>query len=142
MSQLPQEASPDPAIRLLRVGVAMLLLVHGVFRFATGGVAPFGEFLTTKGIPLGYWVAAVLTAVEIVGCLLLAAGVFTRALIAWFAVELLAGILLVHARDGWFVVGGGRNGAEYSVLLLLALAAIALSEQRKRRQVAPTTSAR
>ena len=28
------------------------------------------------------------------------------------------GIILVHLREGWFVVGGGRNGVEYSVLLV------------------------
>jgi putative oxidoreductase len=31
------------------------------------------------------------------------------------------GILLVHRHDGWFVVGGGRNGVEYSVLLIAVL---------------------
>ena len=31
------------------------------------------------------------------------------------------GIVLVHAPAGWFVVGAGRNGAEYSVLLIVTL---------------------
>ena len=33
------------------------------------------------------------------------------------------GIVLVHAPSGWFVVGGGRNGMEYSVLLIAVLLA-------------------
>ena len=33
----------------------------------------------------------------------------------------LAGIVLVHAPAGWFVVGLGRNGMEYSVLLIACL---------------------
>ena len=35
------------------------------------------------------------------------------------------GIVLVHAKSGWFVVGGGSNGAEYSVLLIPCLMVIA-----------------
>ncbi len=32
---------------------------------------------------------------------------------------------IVHGREGWFVVGAGRNGMEYSVLLITVLAAVA-----------------
>ncbi|WP_158765204.1 hypothetical protein [Terricaulis silvestris] len=35
------------------------------------------------------------------------------------------GAVLVHYPDGWFVVGAGRNGMEYSVLLLVCLGATA-----------------
>jgi len=119
--------SVDPGIRILRVGVAILLLIHGIYRLAAGGVVPFGGFLTSKGIPFGTGVAWLLTVVEIVGCVLLLFGILTRPLVLWFAAELVAGIVLVHAREGWFVVGGGRNGVEYSVLLIIALAAIAVS---------------
>ncbi len=132
-----RSSSRDPGVRLLRIGVAALLFVHGVFRVVAGGVAPFGEFLTGQGIPLGFWVAALLTAVEIVGAPLLAAGMFVRALVLWFAVELLAGIAMVHAREGWFVVGGGRNGVEYSVALLLALLAVVVSDWWWGKQDAP-----
>ena len=31
------------------------------------------------------------------------------------------GIAMVHAKAGWFVVGARRNGAEYGVLLIVAL---------------------
>jgi putative oxidoreductase len=39
---------------------------------------------------------------------------------------------MVHASNGWFVVGAGRNGVEYSVLLLCCLTAIALPRLRRR----------
>ena len=45
-------------------------------------------------------------------------------LCAWFAAELVAGIVMVHARAGWFVVGSGRNGVEYSVVLIVSLTAV------------------
>jgi putative oxidoreductase len=124
----------DPGIVLLRVGVAILLFIHGVFRVVDGGITPFGGFLDAKGIPLGVSVAWLLTVIELVGTPLLAFGLFTRPLVIWFAVELIAGIVLVHAREGWFVVGGGRNGVEYSVALVIALTAVGLSERWWNRQ--------
>jgi len=44
-----------------------------------------------------------------------------------FAVHLLCGILLVHLKEGWFVVSAGKNGAEYSVLLITVFTALAVS---------------
>jgi putative oxidoreductase len=126
--------SRDPGIRFLRASVAALLFVHGLYRLMAGGVAPFGGFLDSAGIPFGFQVAAFLTFVEIAGTPFLAAGIATRPLIVWFAVELIAGIVLVHAREGWFVVGGGRNGVEYSVALLLALFAVFWSDVWWRRR--------
>lgn len=38
-----------------------------------------------------------------------------------------AGILFVHGREGGFVVGAGRNGMAYSVLLIVSFAAVAWS---------------
>lgn len=120
----------DPGIRLIRFGVAGLLFVHGLYRATTGGVAGFGEFLSAQGLPAGELVAWLLTLVEILGTPLLAAGLAVGPLAFWFGGELLTGILLVHRHEGWFVVGGGRNGVEYSFLLMLALAACVLSERR------------
>jgi len=123
----------DPGIRLLRFGVAVLLFVHGVYRAATGGVGGFGEFLSGQGFPAGELLAWGLTLFEIVGAPLLAVGVGVVPLALLFSAELVAGIVLVHRHAGWFVVGGGRNGVEYSLCLILALVACALSEARARR---------
>ena len=49
-----------------------------------------------------------------------------------FIVQLAAGIWLVHAPNGWFVVGGGRNGVEYSVCLIAGFVALVLSERARR----------
>lgn len=42
------------------------------------------------------------------------------------------GIVLVHAPHGWFVVGAGRNGMEYSVLLIVCLLLLALQAWPRR----------
>jgi putative oxidoreductase len=112
---------PATALRVLRAVVAILLFIHGAYRLVSGGVAGFGEFLTGVGLPLGTAIAWVITLGELVGTVAVAAGLFVRPLTLYFAAELAMGILLVHRHDGWFVVGGGRNGVEYSVLLIAVL---------------------
>ncbi|CAN5744183.1 hypothetical protein BH24ACI5_BH24ACI5_03590 [soil metagenome] len=72
--------------------------------------------------------------VEIAGGAALAAGYLVRPLAVWFAFQLVMGIYFVHAPSGWFVVVAGRNGMEYSVLLILCLAVIALSTRHPQRQ--------
>jgi len=123
---------------LLRVVVAALLAIHGVARIALGIVDDFGGFLTATGFPAGLAIAWLLTVVEIFGGIALAAGRWTKWLCAWFIAQLTAGILLVHLRDGWFVVGAGRNGIEYSVLLITCLIVIAWAEaSRNNSRVSP-----
>ncbi len=118
------------AITIVRVAAAAMMVIHGTFRIFAGGVAPFGGFLGSQGLPAGVTVAWLITLVEIAGGLLLIAGRFVRPLCAWFALELLSGIALVHFREGWFVVGGGCNGFEYSALLIVCFAAAALDAWR------------
>ncbi|MBY0416565.1 MAG: hypothetical protein K2W88_00690, partial [Pararheinheimera sp.] len=43
------------------------------------------------------------------------------------------GIAILHAKVGWFVVGPGRNGAEYSALLILLLLSVAVHHWPSRR---------
>ena len=95
-------------------------------RFAGDGVVPFGEWLTSQGVPVGFAVAAAITALEVLGTPLYAAGWFVPPLSAAYASIYVAGIAMVHAREGWFVVGAGRNGAEYSVLLIVCLLCVGL----------------
>ena len=108
---------------IVRVAAAATMVIHGVTRLFLG-VPGFGQYLDSQGIPAGPVVAWVLTLVEIGGGLALALGFFARPLALWFAVELAVGIAMVHARDGWFVVGAGRNGAEYSVVLIACFVSV------------------
>ena len=130
-------ATPEARGRLgwlcLRVTLAGLIAAHGWMRFAGGGVVPFGEWLTSQGVPVGFAVAAAITALEVLGTPLYAAGWFVPALSAAYASIYVAGIAMVHAREGWFVVGAGRNGAEYSVLLIVCLLCVGLQHVRRRR---------
>jgi putative oxidoreductase len=71
------------------------------------------------------------TIFEIAGGAALAAGFFVPVLAVVFAAELVAGIVLVHFREGWFTVGAGRNGMEFSVVLIAAFLAVAFSHLGK-----------
>jgi putative oxidoreductase len=128
------------ALTILRAGTAVTLIIHGVARTALGIVDDFGGALTAWGFPLGLALAWTITVVEIVGGAAMAAGYLIRPIAAWFAFQLAMGVYLIHARAGWFVVGAGRNGMEFSVLLILCLGVIAMTSsdgltltQRRRR---------
>jgi putative oxidoreductase len=117
------------ALIALRCLVSIHLLIHGVTRaMGDGYVSGFGEFLSGKGIPAGLIVAWGITLFEIIGTPLLALGWQQRWIALGFALELAAGIALVHVNEGWFVVGGGRNGAEYSVVLIGVMLAVAWAQ--------------
>ena len=105
----------------LRAVLAGLIAAHGWARLLAGGVVPFGGWLDSQGIPFGPVVAWAITVFEIAGTPLLLLGRFVFPLTVVYAAIYAVGIVMVHAKAGWFVVGLGRNGAEYSVLLIATL---------------------
>jgi len=60
----------------------------------------------------------------------MAAGYFVRWIAAIFIIEHCFGIILVHAFNGWFVVGHQVGGVEYSVLIIFSLLVIAVSVRK------------
>mgnify|MGYP001616620448 CR=1 FL=1 len=128
MGLLGPKAPPDKAghvFELLRVTIALLILIHGAYRLAMGLVEPFGIWLDSLGFPFGYGWAMAVTLCELVGPALILARRWTSFAALGHAAILTLGMVLVHWPAGWFVVGGGRNGMEYSVLLIISLLGIA-----------------
>ena len=119
------------ALVFLRVVLAALMFVHGAARIANGTVDDFGDFLGAQGFPLGFYLAWAITLYEIVGSVLLAAGFYAWIIALIFALHLADGIWLVHWKEGWFVVGAGRNGMEYSVLLIACFLVVAYANYKK-----------
>lgn len=115
------------SLSIVRISVAILIFVHGAFRAFhwDPNVTGFGQWLSSLGFPEGlYWAAAV-TVYELVAPLFILARRFvTLACVGHIGIISL-GAVLVHYPAGWFVVGAGRNGMEYSVLLLACLIAVA-----------------
>lgn len=118
---------------LFRVLVAALIGVHGWARLLADAIYPFGGFLDALGFPFGIAIAWAITLLEIVGTILVMVGSrYTSLLCLVFATVYIVGIALVHAAEGWFVVGLGRNGMEYSVLLVASLLLVAHAHWQKR----------
>lgn len=118
---------------ILRIHLAGLVAAHGYYRLLTGGTAGFGEYLESQHLPFGLAIAWAITLAEVMGSLLLAAGRFVFPVCVLLSSIYLTGIFMVHAANGWFVVGAGRNGAEYSVLLIVALLCVGLQYLPGRR---------
>lgn len=113
------------AFLVLRIALAGLLAAHGWARLFAGGVQPFGGWLDSQGLPFGIAIAAGVTALEILGTPLLALGRWVTWLCLTYCVVYATGLVMVHLPAGWFVVGLGRNGMEYSVLLIVCLGLLA-----------------
>lgn len=98
----------------------IILITHSIPGMFNGGVNDFGEHYLNGigfapiGVPLAWTIK-----LSHVFCAF--AFLFNRYILVSGAITIfimLMGIVLVHYPEGWFVVGGGRNGMEYNVLLI------------------------
>lgn len=115
----------DRVLLVQRIVLSILIAAHGWARLLSEAVEPFGAWLNGLDFPFGLAIAYAITGLEILGTPLLALGRFTVSLCLLYSAIYIMGIFLVHAPEGWFVVGLGRNGMEYSVLLVVCLLGIA-----------------
>jgi len=117
---------------LLRLGVAVIFLSHSLHGIFTGNdVHDFGNlFLNKIGFaPFGVPVAWSVVIGQIITSLLL---ILNRGVIASCLINisiLIAGIVTVHYSEGWYVVGAGRNGMEFSFILIVVLLFILLAHK-------------
>ena len=110
------------AALLLRVSLGIMFLAHGllkVFVFTLPGTAQFFEKVGFPG-----WAAYPVTALEIVGGLLLVAGVYSR-VVAAALIPVLIGAAMVHVGNGW-VFSAPNGGWEDPVFLVVIAAVVAL----------------
>lgn len=106
--------------------MAIILLTHSISGMFNNGINDFGNlYLNQIGFaPIGVYLAWAikLSHVACAACLLFDKYIKWAAIITIFV--LIMGIILVHFQEGWFVVGGGRNGMEYNFLLIVVLISI------------------
>lgn len=114
------------AYTILRTTVAIILLSHSVFGMFDGGINDFGNFYLNKigFAPYGVAIAWIIKLSHVVCAVLLIMNKYIRAACFATIIVLIMGIIMLHFKEGWFVVGGGRNGMEYNFVLICILAAI------------------
>jgi putative oxidoreductase len=111
-----------PSLIALRTVLGIIFITHGAARIYYASVTDFGTFLESKNIPLGILVAWTITLGEMVGGTLLILNKYVRYCVIFHAAVILGGIVMVHLPNGWFTVGHGSGGVEYSLLILAVLA--------------------
>lgn len=121
---------------LLRLAVAVILLMHSIPGMFNNGINDFGNFYLNEigfspaGVPLAWSIK--LSHVLCAFCLLFNKFIKPAAILT--ILILIAGIILVHFKEGWFVVGAGRNGIEFNCLLIVVLITILLPNGLRKNQ--------
>jgi putative oxidoreductase len=108
------EAMLPIAITFMRIVVAIMFLMHVSAKFRMGAGAVATNIFAKNGFePALTWAYAVM-AIEVVGGVCLAIGLFTRFFAAILAIEMLIALLAVHMAHGYAAAGGGY---EYVLLI-------------------------
>ena len=123
------------ALAILRIVTPLLFMAHAAVRIANGSIPQFGAFMDSAGFAPGVvWVWGITLAELIAG-----AAVLIGWQVRWAVVPLLAvaigGIVLIHARIGWFVGEHGTGGSEYSVALIVMLLVLAAADRDGAKRV-------
>ena len=113
----------DLALLLIRLATGLVFLMHGIQKFFTYTLPGTTQAFTQMGVPIPGISAPLVAGVELIGGLLLIAGVLTRWAGAALAVTILVALLLVHLKAGFF----NPNGVEFPLVLLAASAALAVA---------------
>jgi len=115
---------------LLRLVLCAILFTHGAYRFYEGSSPILGQILEEEGFPAGSGtlLAYAVNLVETLGSALLAWRLFTLPVCAALTIIYSTGIFLFHRHNGFFVVGPGTGGWEYSALLITCLLTTAWEE--------------
>lgn len=116
---------------LLRWSVALIFFLHAIVRIINNTIPEFAGFLETKGILFATTIVWAITLFEIAGSIALALNYNARCLSILFILMLITGIILIHAKPGWFVGEHGTGGVEYSFILIVCLLHIAAGQNKK-----------
>ena len=121
---------------ILRLAVAIIFLSHSLHGIFTGNdVNNFGNlFLNQIGFaPFGVFIAWAVVLSQVITSVLLLIDKYTKISTIINILILIAGVVTVHFKEGWFVVGGGRNGMEFSFILITVLLTIIVSNQTNKK---------
>ncbi|MEJ2547087.1 MAG: DoxX family protein [Gemmatimonadota bacterium] len=113
--------NPELGLALLRVAVGVIFISHGAPKLF-GGMEATAGFFGSLGIPLPLVAAWAVALLEFVGGIFLVIGLLVTPVSLLLTLTMLAGIILVHAPNGWYVIGPQANGGvEFNVALIAGL---------------------
>lgn len=124
-------------LSFLRIALIIIFLVHSLTGMFNDGINNFGNLYLNQvgfapvGLPLAW--AIKLSHIALAYSLLTDKYIKATSFITIFV--LVVGIFMIHLKEGWFVVGGGRNGVEFNVLLIMALLTIVYPDVLKRNRM-------
>jgi putative oxidoreductase len=121
-------------IDILRLALCAILFTHGAYRFFDGTIPKLGEILAANGFPFGLMLANLVNLAETGGTMLLAGRLMVLPVTFILSFIYIVGIILFHRHLGFFVVGPGSGGWEFSALIITCLLVIAW-ENRKHKFV-------
>ncbi len=124
---------------LLRFSVVVILLAHSIPGMFDNGINDFGDlYLNQIGFaPFGVFLAWSIKLSHLIAAFCLLFGKYVKWAGGITILVLIAGIVLVHLKEGWFVVGGGRNGVEFSFLLIFVLLTLMFPRGFKKDGIKP-----
>ncbi|MEE6128525.1 DoxX family protein [Chryseobacterium arthrosphaerae] len=116
----------------LRFALSVILLMHSVVSIVSGDVNNFGlRYLDTIGFsPMGLYLAWAVKLTHLISAPALWWNRFIKPVAVCNILILVFGIYYVHWENGWFVVGGGRNGVEFNFLLIFCFLNLVFPEIR------------
>lgn len=116
---------PVQGLAIVRTAIALILIVHPIHGLIDpAGMHAFGEGLSADGFPFGLALPWLIVLFQFTGCVGL---IFNRYVVLsciFNLIVLIVGVFYIHMSSGWFVVGAGRNGVEYSITLIACLSGI------------------
>lgn len=115
---------------LIRIGLSVIMFMHSIPSIISGDVLSFGkDYLGHQGFGfLGLPVAILIKTTHLLSIYTLLVNRFIKWTIIFNCIIFLVGIYMIHWQNGWYVVGGGRNGIEFNFLLLVCFMSLWESE--------------
>ena len=121
---------------MLRIALAVILSVHSIPGMFDGGINAFGNhYLNNIGFsPIGVPLAWLIKISHLLAAILF---LINRKVICASIITLpvmIMGIVLIHFHEGWFVVGGGRNGMEFNFLIIFVVIQVMINDYQNSKK--------
>lgn len=117
--------NPELGLTILRIVLGVIFIAHGIPKLS-GGIEETVGFFGAIGIPAPVIAAWFIALLETLGGLMLLVGFLVTPISLLLVAHMLTGIVLVHAPNGFYVIGPGQGGVEFNLLLIASLLALVL----------------